>query len=135
MISLIKEKGMEGGLSHIKEVRSLLLTNTNQHLYLILTNMQSIIAEQRRKRRVFCIIFVFKLAINSSLYKGLPYRVVYSIKIVCFHFKFNNRDCSVTCFPCESESAATEWMMKIIQCVRDGPYLYVLLLFYKPDNL
>ena len=53
MISLIKEHGLEGGLNHIREVRSRLLTSTQQPLYLILTNMQGIITEQRRKRRVW----------------------------------------------------------------------------------
>lgn len=52
MINLIKESGLEGGLARIKEVRSLLLSDSRQKLFLILTNMQNIIAEQRKKRRV-----------------------------------------------------------------------------------
>ena len=43
---------METGLQHIREVRRRLLQDTSQKLLLILTNMQGIITEQRRKRRV-----------------------------------------------------------------------------------
>ena len=51
MIALIKQS-METGLQHIREVRRRLLQDTSQKLLLILTNMQGIITEQRRKRRV-----------------------------------------------------------------------------------
>ena len=52
MISLIKEKGLDLGLEYIRGVRELLLEDKSQQMVLILTNMQAIITDQRKKRRV-----------------------------------------------------------------------------------
>ena len=53
MISLIKQNGLEGALKSIRFYRERLLTADSQKMFLILTNMQGIIAEQRKKKRVF----------------------------------------------------------------------------------
>ena len=52
MISLIKEKGLDECLEYIRGVRELLLEDNSQQMVLILTNMQAIITDQRKKRRV-----------------------------------------------------------------------------------
>lgn len=31
-------------------------------------------------------------------------------------------DCNVVCFPCESNAEAAEWVLKIVDCVRNAPY-------------
>lgn len=43
------------------------------------------------------------------------------------NFLFRFRDCNITCFSCESEAAAAEWLIRIIDCIRDGPYLYWII--------
>ena len=52
MISLIKESGLKGALVNIRGIRDRILETSKQRLILILTEMQGIIAEQKRKRRV-----------------------------------------------------------------------------------
>lgn len=52
MISLIKESGLKGALVNIRGIRDRILETPKQRLILILTEMQGIIAEQKRKRRV-----------------------------------------------------------------------------------
>lgn len=69
MIALIKEKGLKGALEYVKQMRDLLLSDSKQQLYLILTNVQNIISESRKKRRVFHIIIISYAGINPSLHK------------------------------------------------------------------
>ena len=52
IISMIKEQGLDGALSSIHEIRDRILESSKQRMILILTEMQGIIAEQKRKRRV-----------------------------------------------------------------------------------
>lgn len=40
-------------------------------------------------------------------------------------------DCNVVCFPCESNAEAAEWMMKIVDCVRNAPYTSESQVFVK----
>lgn len=69
MIALIKKKGLKGALDYVKHMRDLLLSDSNQQLYLILTNVQNIISENRKKRRVFLVIIISYAGINPVLYK------------------------------------------------------------------
>lgn len=52
MITLIKQHGLNGALQQLRELRSQIVQEENQRLILILTSMQGIIAEQKKKRRV-----------------------------------------------------------------------------------
>lgn len=69
MIALIKEKGLKGALDYVKHMRELLLSDSKQQLYLILTNVQNIISENRKKRRVILVIIISYPGINPILYK------------------------------------------------------------------
>lgn len=69
MIALIKEKGLKGALEYVKQMRDLLLSDSKQQLHLILTNVQNIISESRKKRRVFHITIISYAGINPSLHK------------------------------------------------------------------
>ena len=55
---IIKQDGLDGGLKYIRNIRELLLTSNKQKLFLILTNMQNIISEQRKRRRVSHFLFM-----------------------------------------------------------------------------
>jgi len=52
IINMIKEQGLDGALSSIREIRDRILESSKQRMILLLTEMQGIIAEQKRKRRV-----------------------------------------------------------------------------------
>lgn len=52
MISLIKQRGLDGALSEITSLRERLVSDENQRILLILTEMQGVIAEQKKRRRV-----------------------------------------------------------------------------------
>ena len=52
IIKMIKEQGLDGALSTVREIRDRILESSKQRMILILTEMQGIIAEQKRKRRV-----------------------------------------------------------------------------------
>lgn len=69
MIALIKEKGLKGALEYVNQMRDLLLSDSKQQLHLILTNVQNIISESRKKRRVFHITIISYAGINPSLHK------------------------------------------------------------------
>ena len=52
LINMIKVQGLDGALSSIRDIRDKILESSKQRMILILTEMQGIIAEQKRKRRV-----------------------------------------------------------------------------------
>ena len=52
MIMLIKQHGLEGALEKIHDLRSRIIQDESQQMILVLTSMQGIIAEQKKKRRV-----------------------------------------------------------------------------------
>lgn len=52
MIMLIKQHGLEGALEQIRDLRSRIVQDESQRMILVLTAMQGIIAEQKKKRRV-----------------------------------------------------------------------------------
>lgn len=52
MISLIKQRGLDGALNEIADIRERLVSEEHQRILLILTEMQGVIAEQKKRRRV-----------------------------------------------------------------------------------
>ena len=52
MISLIKQRGLDGALNEIADIRERLVSDEHQRILLILTEMQGVIAEQKKRRRV-----------------------------------------------------------------------------------
>lgn len=131
MISLIKQNGLEGALKSIRSYREQLLSNDSQKMFLILTNMQGIIAEQRKKRRV---LFHFhkssqrnpsshSLAISSQ-------NSTFDCVCIKLSLSFIPRDCNISCFPCESHHSVAEWILKILQCIRDAPYQSFFIFVY-----
>lgn len=52
MISQIKQRGLDGALNEIADIRERLVSEEHQRILLILTEMQGVIAEQKKRRRV-----------------------------------------------------------------------------------
>ena len=123
MISLIKQNGLEGALKSIRSYREQLLTKDSQKMFLILTNMQGIIAEQRKRRRVLSQEVSHLTGIDRAVHPRSSHRTLHSIALVRIaNNHFTLRDCNISCFPCESNSSVAEWILKILQCIRDAPY-------------
>lgn len=82
MISLIKQHGLEGALKSIRSYREQLLSSDSQKMFLILTNMQGIIAEQRKKRRVFVSFIHHHKGIHRTVHSRSPHRALHSTAFV-----------------------------------------------------
>ena len=82
MISLIKRNGLEGALNSIRSYREQLLSSDSQKMFLILTNMQGIIAEQRKKRRVFVSFIHHHKGIHRAFHAQSPHRTLHSTAFV-----------------------------------------------------
>lgn len=82
MISLIKQNGLEGALKSIRFYREQLLTKESQKMFLILTNMQGIIAEQRKRRRVLSQEVSHLTGIDRAVHPRSSHRTLHSIALV-----------------------------------------------------
>lgn len=123
MISLIKRNGLEGALNSIRSYREQLLSSDSQKMFLILTNMQGIIAEQRKKRRVFRFIHASSQRNPSSRSRAISSQnSTFDCVCITLSLPLIPRDCNISCFPCESHHSVAEWILKILQCIRDAPY-------------
>ena len=123
MILLVKQSGIDGALDYMQSIRGLLLEDPKQRLFLILTNMQGIIASQRKKKRVDFWNSNNRQESIRPFTRDLLTELYLRLTLWLFLGLLTPRECNVSCFPCESSNAVIDWVQKLMEAVRNSPYL------------
>ena len=124
IINMIKEQGLDGALSSIREIRDRILESSKQRMILLLTEMQGIIAEQKRKRRVGESQQIHEQESIQSFTRDFLTELYIRLRLQWLVLRLTDSDCAIDCIPCECNAAVVGWVMKILCAIREGPYQY-----------